>query len=154
MFATDTVSGGGALKALAPGISGDLTVYNAIQWDEYVPDRGSVTTISTSIRILGADGTVFESDTTLAGVSSWNHCSVSFGNASEWTRLSGVSAFDDVITDVVELYIQMDASLQASGGVESWVDNVMLQPIPAPGALLLGSMGVALAGWLRKRRVL
>lgn len=37
-------------------------------------------------------------------------------------------------------------------GNEYTVDDFSYQPIPAPGAILLGSIGIGLVGWMRKHR--
>jgi len=45
-------------------------------------------------------------------------------------------------------------SIQPSAYDSFSIDDVSYNVVPAPGALLLGSIGVGLVGWLKRRRVL
>lgn len=158
MYATDTKSAGSPLFARAPeDLSGDLTAYAGITWDEYIPARVN-TTQSTYIILEGSDGTRYRSER-LVGPdirkNYWYGRSVALNDPFAWFLLdgSGSESFEDVIADVAALFLSMDTSSSSNGSVESWVDNFGVYSVPIPGAVwLLGSGLIGVAVFRRKFR--
>ncbi len=157
MVATDTVAGGGGLLAHAPGVlKGDLSIYQGLQWDEFVYNHGSSTTLGTFLRLRGIDGTVYDSSHTRGTVGSWHTKSALFDNANDWTLLTGSAAFSDVITNVDALFVSLDTSTLANGSRESGIDNIGFlnrennNVIPEPMSMLLFGLGGGVLALFRR----
>ena len=79
---------------------------------------------------------------------------------SDWAAQAGLGAMDP-ISKVSLSYWGAGSSRYdvASGSTRHslgtvWFDNVNVNPVPAPGAIMLGSIGIGLVSWLRRRQML
>jgi hypothetical protein len=157
---TDTVAAGGGLLARAPApLTGDLSIYDGLQWDEFVYDNGDTTTVGTSVILQGSDGTQYQSDRTLGPVGSWNTKSISFLSSSDWILKSGTgsASFDDVVSDLNGLFLSLDTSTSGHGNKESGIDNVVLLDRPTTGGVVpepatMSLLGIGILGAFSRKR--
>jgi hypothetical protein len=74
--------------------------------------------------------------------------------------LQAGGVFDDIVSDLASGALRIGIHVQgySSGGSESFINNGIVDGgngvIPAPGAVVLGCIGVGVVSWLRRRRTL
>jgi hypothetical protein len=57
-------------------------------------------------------------------------------------------------TNIGDVRVLNLTGLDADGGKHLYQDMLVMVPVPAPGAMVLGAIGVALVGWVRRRKQL
>jgi hypothetical protein len=139
--------GSSELYALAPDdISGDLTSWPGVRWDEFPIPRALE---HTSLLIVGADGTAYKGIFTIDQIiylgNGWRQQFVPFDyDSGLWSLIAGTGSapFNEVIGDVAGFYMQMKVAPIVPFG-QAIVDNIVFVPEPTTLSLLaLGSLAL------------
>jgi len=118
------------------------------QWSITMPTAGQLTLVTAYDSYVPGDEFALNVD---GGLVSWT---------SEYYDGGGYyhGVYDNLTLSAGTHLIYMDVVAMApgySGGAGLAVFSPMnMNPVPAPGAILLGSIGVGIVGWLRRRRTL
>jgi len=144
---------------LNPGISivsgepGYVDTTNQWWWDRVdASNTPPSTTISFATALYGFGGYWNLNDPGGPGVG----LTVTIDGTPVGTEISRYSVFGfyGIVSSSPFSSVVLTEGTQASGVETFYLDNMVYSVIPAPGAILLGGIGVSLVGWLRRRRTL
>lgn len=132
-------------------VSGNGFIDGNIWWDQVVPDLSTTTW-------------VFSQPLTAWGADYWDLAWPSGPGKGIQVYLDGVPVPTEIpnttqgtfwgVTSDVPFYSVLVTAGTASGWCEMYkMDNMSFNTVPAPGAILLGALGTALVGGLRRRRM-
>ncbi len=143
---TFTASGGGTLLVTAVGPNGTKGLLDSkYPMKELRADIGpGATFVSVDLGDFGSD-----SDRLFLEVFNAGNMSLGYTDLVIPPEFVGMKTLSLSAPNIA--YVIFGAR-EAVDGSSVYADNFTFNPIPAPGAILLGGIGVGLVGWLRRRR--
>jgi hypothetical protein len=142
---TDIYFDDGTLLGIASIISGPGVSFASPATPANLPGGASITPAFVATAGFSADS---DAPVEHNGVNPGEYMGIVF-------NLQSGGTYADVLSELASGELRIGLHVQAfdNGGSESFV-NTPNTPVPAPGAILLGTLGAGLVGWLRRRRVM